>query len=188
MSDKAARVHQLLGGAAACPLAARAQQPTVPRIGFLGLAPASAQASRLEALRSGLRELGYIDGKNIVLELRWAEDVDQLARFATEFVRINVDIIFAQSSTMVEAARQATRTIPIVFAVHADPVGTGHVASLARPGRNITGMSMLLTELVAKELEIFKEALPGATRIGALWNPTTPSHHLALEAVQLLEM
>src|SRR5262245_22925967 len=121
----------LIGGAAATtwPLAARAQQSTVPRIGFLGLAPASAQASRLEALRSGLRELGYIDGKNIVLELRWAEDVDQLARFATEFVRINVDIIFAQSSTMVEAARQATKTIPIVFAVHADPVGTGHVAS-----------------------------------------------------------
>jgi ABC-type uncharacterized transport system substrate-binding protein len=176
----------LLGGAAAAwPLAARAQQPKVPRIGFLGLAPASAQASRLEALRSGLRELGYVDGKNIVLELRWADGVDQLARLATEFVRINVDIIFAQSSTMVEPARQATKTIPIVFATHADPVGIGHVASLARPGGNITGMSMLLTELAAKQLEIFKEALPGATRVGALWNPTTPSHYPALEAVQV---
>ena len=125
----------LLGGAAAAwPVAARAQQPKVPRIGFLGLAPASAQTSRLEALRSGLRELGYVDGKNIVLELRWADGVDQLARLATEFVRINVDIIFAQSSTMVEPARQATKTIPIVFATHADPVGIGHVASLARRG------------------------------------------------------
>jgi putative tryptophan/tyrosine transport system substrate-binding protein len=176
----------LLGGTvAAWPLAARAQQPKVPRIGFLGLAPASAQASRLEALRSGLRELGYVDGKNIVLELRWADGVDQLARLATEFVRINVDIIFAQSSTMVEPARQATKTIPIVFATHADPVGIGHVASLARPGGNITGMSMLLTELAAKQLEIFKEALPGATRVGTLWNPTTPSHYPALEAVQV---
>ena len=97
---------------------------------------------------------------------------------------MHVDIIFASSSTLVEPARQATKTIPIVFASHADPVGLGHVASLARPGGNITGLSMLLTDLVAKELEILTQAVPQATRIGVLWNPTTPSHQLALKAVE----
>jgi len=92
-------------------------------------------------------------------------------------------VIFAPSSTFVEAARQATATIPIIFAVHADPVGLGHVASLARPGGNITGMSMLLTELAAKELEMMTEALQ-VRRIGILWNPTTPSHSRALQAVE----
>jgi putative tryptophan/tyrosine transport system substrate-binding protein len=176
----------LLGGAAAAwPLVVRAQQAErVRRIGFLGLAPASASASRLEALRSGLRDLGYVEGKNIVLEFRWADSTAQLAGLAAELVRMNVDVIFAQSSTMVEAGRQATKTIPIVFAIHADPVGLGHVASLARPGGNITGLSMLLTDLVVKELEILKEALPHATRIGVLWNPTTPSHPLVLKAVE----
>jgi putative ABC transport system substrate-binding protein len=96
---------------------------------------------------------------------------------------MQVDVIFAPSSTYVEAARQATTTIPIVFAVHADPVGLGHVASLARPGGNITGTSMLLTELAAKGLEVISEGLPGARRIGVLWNPTTPSHPRALRAV-----
>ena len=160
----------LLGGAAAAwPLAARAQQPAkVARIGFLGFGPASAYASRVEALRAGLRDLGYVEGKNIVIEFRWAETVDQLPELAAELVRMNVDVIFATSSTEVEAARQATKTIPIVFAIHADPVGLGHVASLARPGGNITGLTMLLTDLVAKELEILKEAVPQATRIGVL--------------------
>jgi ABC-type uncharacterized transport system substrate-binding protein len=176
----------LLGGAAVTwPLAARAQQADrTRRIGFLGLAPASASAARVEALRSGLRDFGHIEGKNIVLEFRWANSTAQLGAFAAELVHSNVDVIFAQSSTMVEAARQATRTIPIVFAIHADPVGLGDVASLARPGGNVTGMSLLLTDVVPKELEILKEALPHAKRIGVLWNPTTPSHQLALKAVE----
>ena len=150
-----------LGGAAAAwPLAARSQQPgAMRRIGFLGLGPASLSASRVEALRSGLRDLGYVEGRNIVLEFRWAVSPAELAGLAADLVRMNVDVIFAQSSTMVEAARQATKTIPIVFAIHADPVGLGHVASLARPGGNITGLSILLTDLVAKELEILKEAV-----------------------------
>jgi putative ABC transport system substrate-binding protein len=97
---------------------------------------------------------------------------------------MNVDVIVAPSSTFVEAARQATTTIPIVFAVHADPVGLGHVASLARPGGNATGLSMLLTELATKELEMMKEAVPQARRIGILWNPTTPSHLTALKAIE----
>jgi putative tryptophan/tyrosine transport system substrate-binding protein len=154
----------LLGGAAMAlplPLAARAQQPArVARIGFLGLAPASTFATRVDALRKGLRDLGYIEGKNIAIEFRWAQTVDDLPGLAAEFVRMRVDIIFAPVSTFVAPARLATSTIPIVFASHADPVGLGHVASLARPGGNITGLSMLLTELAVKELEILKEAVP----------------------------
>jgi putative tryptophan/tyrosine transport system substrate-binding protein len=172
----------LLGGAAvAWPLAARGQQAKTPRIGFLGLAP---EFSGVEALRAGLSDLGYIEGANIVIEWRWAEKVDQLPELAAELVRMNVNVIIAPSSTFVEAARQATTSIPIVFAVHADPVGLGHVASLARPGGNVTGLSMLLTELAAKELEMMKEAVPRATRIGVLWNPTTPSHERALKAIE----
>jgi putative tryptophan/tyrosine transport system substrate-binding protein len=136
----------LVGGALALPLAARAQQPAMPVIGFLRLTPASVDAGRVEALRTGLRDLGYVEGKNIAIEFRWAKTVDQLPELAAEVVRMNVDLIFAPSSTQVEAARQATKTIPIVFANHADPVGVGHVASLAQPGGNITGLSVLLTD------------------------------------------
>ena len=175
----------LVGGAVATwPLAARAQHPAMPVIGFIGPAPAATYLPRVEALRAGLRELGYVEGKNIVIEFRWADRVEQLSDMAAELVRMKVDILLVSSSTFVEPARQATKTIPIVFAIHADPVGLGHVASLARPGGNITGLSTLLTDLVAKELEIFKEALPQITRIGILWNPTTPSHGPAVQAVE----
>jgi putative tryptophan/tyrosine transport system substrate-binding protein len=173
------------GGAVAWPLVARAQQPErMWRIGFLGPAPASSFAPRVEALRAGLRDLGYVEGKNILFEFRWADTVDQLPEFAAELVRMHVDLIFAPSSTYVEPARRATNTIPIVFAIHADPVGTGHVASLSHPGGNITGLTMLLTDLAAKELEILKEAIPHATRIGIVWDPTTPSHPAALPTVK----
>jgi putative ABC transport system substrate-binding protein len=176
----------LFGGATAMwPLAARAQQAgNLPRIGYLGFGPASAYDTRLEALRAGLRDLGHVEGKNIIIEFRWADRVDQLPELAAELVRMKVDVIFANSSTLVEPARQATQTIPIVFSNHADPVGIGHVASLPRPGGNITGLSMLLTDLVAKELEILSEALPQAKQIGVLWNPTTPSHTPAVRAVE----
>jgi putative ABC transport system substrate-binding protein len=179
----------LLGGAAASsvswPLAARSQQAVkVARIGHLRHGTAAANADRVAALRAGLRQLDYVEGKNLAIEFRWAESVDQLPQFAAELVRMNVDVIFAPSSTEVEPARQATRTIPIVFAAHADPVGIGHVASLPRPGGNITGLTMLMTDLAAKELEILKEAIPQATRIGVLWNPTTPSHPPAIAAVK----
>ena len=169
------------GGVAAWPLAARAQPTKLPTIGFLGLA---AEFSGVEALRAGLRDLGYIAGTTVVIEWRWAEKVDQLPELAAELARMNVNVIVAPSSTFVEAARQATKSIPIVFAVHANPVGLGHVASLARPGGNVTGLSMLLTELAAKELEMMKEAVPHATRIGVLWNPTTPSHQRALKSIE----
>jgi len=171
------------GGVAGWPLAAPAQQPAkVPRIGYLRFGSASAGANRVEALRAGLRDLGYVEGKNIVIEFRWADTIEQLHILAAELVRMNVDIIFATSSTEVEPARQATKTIPIVFDAHADPVGV--VASLARPGGNITGLSVMLPELVAKQLEILTEAVPHVTRIGVLFTPTAPSHRPALQAVE----
>jgi putative tryptophan/tyrosine transport system substrate-binding protein len=184
MLDVRRRVFiRLLSGAAAWPLAAHAQQPAKV-VGVLNLGPASAWSSRVAALRAGLRDLGWVEGKNIVLEFRWADNVDQLPRFAAELVRMNVDVIFAPSSTMVEPAHQATKTIPIVFSNHADPIGTGHVASLPRPGGNITGLSELATELNAKALEMLKDAVPQATRIGVLWNPTTPSQVPGLQSVK----
>jgi putative tryptophan/tyrosine transport system substrate-binding protein len=177
---------RLFGGVAiAWTLAARGQQyAKIPRIGYLSLGPPSAIASSVEALRAGLREGGYVDGTNVIIEFSWAGSTAELPRLAAELVTINVDVIFAANSTYVEPARQATSTIPIVFAAHADPIGLGHVASLSRPGGNITGMSMLLTELSVKQLELLKEAIPHARRIGVLWNPTTPSHPLALNAVE----
>ena len=175
-----------IGGAATgWPLVARAEQPaTVARIGYLGLGPASAVSSRVEALRAGLRDLGWIEGKNLLFEFRWADNVDQLPGLAADLVRMKVDVIFATSSTLVEAARQATKTIPIVFATHADPIGSGHVASLPRPGGNITGLSELTTEIDAKALEILKEVVPQSTQIGVLWNPTTPSQVPGLQSVK----
>jgi putative tryptophan/tyrosine transport system substrate-binding protein len=175
----------LLGGATAWPVPLCAQQATkVPRIGSLRHGTAAADADRVEAMRAGLRQGGYVEGKNIAIDFRWAETVDQLPELAAKLIRMNVDVIFAPSSTEVEAARQATKTIPIVFAVHADPVGIGHVASLTRPGGNITGLTMLMTDLAAKELEILKEAVPQAKRIAVLWNPATPSHPPAMQAVK----
>jgi putative tryptophan/tyrosine transport system substrate-binding protein len=176
----------LLGGAAvAWPLAVQAQRAKVARIGFLGVGPATAWADEVEAFKAGLRDLGYVEDRSIVIEERWAESTDQLPALAAELVRMNVDILVAPASTEVEPARQATRTIPIVFTQHADPVGVGHVASLAQPGGNITGMSMVLTELAAKQLEILMDALPHASRIGVLWNPTTPSHPKVVKAIEV---
>ena len=176
----------VLGFAVVWPLGAYAQAPVkIARIGFLGLAPASAWSGEIDALRTGLRELGYVEGKNIVLDFRWATGVGEMFKLANDLVRENVDIIVAPASTQVEPAREATKTIPIVFAQHADPVGTGHVASLAHPGGNITGVSMVLTELAAKSLEILKQAVPNGTRFGILWNPTTPSHVKVVEEIEV---
>src|SRR5215211_3473677 len=118
------------------------------------------------------------------MAFRWAASIGELREMAADLVRLNVDLIFATSSTEVEAARQATTTIPIVFATHADPVGIKHVASLARPGGNITGLTMVLTEITTKQLEILKEALPHASRMGVLWSPAMASHALVLQAIQ----
>jgi putative ABC transport system substrate-binding protein len=128
----------------------------------------------VDALRAGLKEVGYVDGSNVIIEFRWADSPDELPRLVAELAAMNVDVIYASASTYVEPARQATSKIPIVFATHADPVGVGHVKSLSRPGGNITGMSMLLTELSAKKLELLKEAIPHAMRFGVLWNHRIP--------------
>ena len=159
------------------------QKSAIPRIGVLAVGDAAAPSAPFDTFRQGLRDLGWVEGRNIVIEYGWAKTPDGLPEKAAELVRKKVDLIYAAASTQVEAARQVTNTIPIVFAAHADPVGVGHVASLARPGGNITGVSMLLTELSAKELELLKAAVPQATRFGILWNPTTPSHPAALKAL-----
>lgn len=183
MNDRRKVLFALGLSALALPFGSFAQPVKVWRIGFLGLAPAAGWTSQIQALRTGLRELGYLEGRNIIIEFRWAATVGQFPALAAELVRMRVDLIIAPASTQVEPARQATSTIPIVFAQHADPVGTGHVATLGRPGGNITGVSMLLTEIAAKALELLSEVLPHARRIGVLWNPTTPTHPLVLKAV-----
>src|SRR5262245_31740672 len=160
------------------------QNSKVYHIGYLGLAPAATSATRVDAFLAGLRDLGYVEGKNLVIEFRWGDNPDQLRKLAAELVLSNVELIFGTSSTEVGATRQATTTIPIVFATHADPVGTGHVASLARPGGNITGLSVVQTDLTAKAIEILKEAIPLATRFGILSSPTVPSHRPTVEAAR----
>jgi putative ABC transport system substrate-binding protein len=163
---------------------AHAQQPAkVQQIGYLIYGSAASVAHRTEALRMGLRDLGYVEGKNITIAFRSAETTNRLPEAAADLVRLKVDVIFATSSTEVEAARQATKTIPIVFATHADPERVGHVASLARPGGNITGLSLVFTEIVTKELEIMTQALPHMTRIGVLLTLTAPSHRPASHAL-----
>jgi putative ABC transport system substrate-binding protein len=172
-----------LSGALAAPHLVFAQQrTTVARVGYLGPAPAASFAPRVEAFRAGLRELGYVEGRNLKLEFRWAGTPRDMPDLAAELVRSGVDLIFAPSSTETAAALATTKTVPVVFGAHADPVGVGHVASLARPGGNATGMTMLQTDVVAKELEALKEALPHARRFGVLFASVAPSRIPALEA------
>ncbi len=173
-----------LGTVAAWPITSQAQSATkIARIGFLGFGPPSGWTDQIEAFRAGLKDVGLVEGKNIVIDFRWAEDVDQLPALAAGLVEKHVDIILAPASTEVEPARQATQTIPIVFAQHADPVGAKLCTCPIRG--NITGISMVLTELGAKALEIFKDVVPPASRVGVLWNPTTPSHVQVLKALQV---
>jgi putative ABC transport system substrate-binding protein len=150
------------------------QQGKIPRIGFLHPAvPQNNTSPFLEDFRQGLRELGYVEGKNILLEIRWGEGkLDRLPALAAELVRLKVDVILAATSPSVLAAKQATRTIPIVMPFSSDPVRDGLVASLARPGGNITGLSMMAPELGAKRLQLLKEVVPKLTRpVAVLWNP-----------------
>lgn len=157
----------------AAPFTAEAQPAgQVPRIGFL----ANVRSPGTEAFQKGLRELGYVEGQNIIVEWRLAEGrFERLPEFAAELVRLKVDVILAPADPYVEVARKATTTIPIVFAVVADPVGRGFVKSLARPGGNITGLSSVVRELTGKRLELLKETVPGVSRIGVLGNPANPA-------------
>ena len=139
----------------------------------------------LEALQEGLRTLGWAEGSNLIVEYRWSDNKDErIPELVEDLVRHGVDLIVVAGSTYTDVALRATRTIPIVFCAHGDPVGAGHVASLARPGGNVTGMSSLLTELSAKQLELLAGAVPGEGPIAVLWNPASPPHGPALSTVK----
>jgi putative tryptophan/tyrosine transport system substrate-binding protein len=164
------------------PCLAQAQQPKkVPRIGFLSGSSPSSVAARLEAFRQGLRELGYVEGKNIVIEYRYADE-KQLAR---ELVGLKVDVIVTGGPTSTRAAKEATSTIPVVMGSDPDPVGNGFVASLARPGGNITGLSNFGPELSGKRLELLKEIVPRLSRVAVLGNSTEPSNAQSSKETEL---
>jgi putative tryptophan/tyrosine transport system substrate-binding protein len=169
------------------PLAVAALQAgKVYRVGILGENAADPSEARLwQTFRLALRERGWSEGENLRIESRWVEgNAARLPALAAELVRLKVDLIVTRGSIYVQGAQQATASIPIVFLSHADPVGTGHVASLARPGGHITGLAVLHTELSVKGLEFLRAAVPEATRIAVLWNPETPSHTPALTALE----
>ena len=163
-----------------------AQQPAkIPRIGFLLTSP-SVFPARIEAFRQGLRELGYVEGKNILIEWRYTEGkLDRGPALAAELVRLKVDILVSSGPTLTNMLKAATPTIPIVMGYHTDPVGTGLVASLARPGGNITGLSVLSPELGGKRLEILKEAIPKLSRVAVLGSSTLPGNAETLRETEL---
>ena len=168
----------LLGGAAAAwPLAARAQQPAakVPRIGFLGNSTADLEANLVGPFRDGLRALGYEEGRNIVIEYRWAEgEYERFPALIAELVASNVDVIVTAGTPASLAVKKATTTIPLVMVAVGDPVATGLVASLARPGGNITGLTSISSEMEGKRLELLREVVPKVSHIAVLWNAASP--------------
>jgi ABC-type uncharacterized transport system substrate-binding protein len=171
-----------LGGAAAWPVVARGQQPKkAPLIGVLWPNP----PSRFEIIRQGLMDLGYVEGKNIRFEFRWAEGaLDQLPEMAQDLVRVPVDLIITLGPPATLAAKRATRTIPIVFVAMGDPLASGVVASLARPGGNLTGTTRMISEMSAKHVELLKEVSPSLSKLAVLWNPNNSSHPAALRAAE----
>jgi putative tryptophan/tyrosine transport system substrate-binding protein len=170
----------LLGGAAAWPLAARAQQAKRPIIGILGTATPSTWNPWTAAFAQRLRELGWIEGRNVTIEVRWADGrTERFAEIAAEFVRLRVDVILT-SGAAIAAAREATSVIPIVFTLARDPVASGVVTSLARPGGNVTGLSAQSTELVGKRLELLREIIPSLRQLAVMYNTSNPN--VALEA------
>jgi ABC-type uncharacterized transport system substrate-binding protein len=164
-----------------------AQQPTkIPRIAFLSSTSPSNISARVEAFRQGLRELGYVEGKNIVIEWRYAEGkADRLRELATELVRLKVDVIVTAGPAPTRSAKQATVTVPIVMAFDDDPVGNGFATSLARPGGNITGLATLAPEISGKQLEVLKEIIPRLTRVGFLGTSTNPGYTQSLNEMKL---
>jgi len=186
-NPKWVRIVALLAAFAMAGAVAEAQQPTkIPRIGYLGFGSPSTIPARIEAFRRGLRELGYVEGKNIFIEWRHAEgNADRLPSLAAELVRIKVDVIVTNGPYSTRAAKKVTVTIPIVMASVGDPVGDGIVASLARPGGNITGLSSLAPELSGKRLEILKEVVPKASRVAVFGTSTQPGHAQVLREIEL---
>ena len=176
----------LIGGSAAWPLAARAQQPArLPTIGYLGANTPSVESQRIDVFVQRLRELGWIEGRTIAIEVRWAEGRNErLAKIAAEFIRLKVDVIVTVGTPAVVTAKQATSVIPIVVAVAGDPIGTGLVASLARPGGNVTGLSLQTTDLVGKRLELLRELVPDLRRLAILADAGNPQGVLEMDEVQ----
>ena len=173
------------GAAAARPLAVRAQSGRTYRIGFLGVTSEAEYRRQLEALKRGLRQLGYEEGKNLVIEYRWAESqYDRLPDLAAELVKLPIDVLVAHSTPGVRAAKQATSTIPIVMAIVGDPIAAGLVESLSRPGGNLTGLTFFFAEIAAKRVELIKEAIPTLTRMAVFVNPANQSIPIALTAMQ----
>jgi putative ABC transport system substrate-binding protein len=171
---------------ALCLPATAQQPPKVPRIGFLGAASPSANTPRTDAFRQGLRELGYVEGKDIAIEYRAAEGkLDRLPALAAELVRLKVDVIVTSGPSVTRAVKEATTTIPIVMGFDTDPVGNGFVASLARPGGNITGLSVVSPELSGKQLELLKEIVPKLSRVAVLGTSTNPGNSQALKETEL---
>jgi ABC-type uncharacterized transport system substrate-binding protein len=172
------------GSAAAWPLVARAQQPAMPVIGFLGASTPSTESQRVAAFVQRLRELGWIDGRNLTIEYRWAEGRNErYAEIAAEFVRLKVDVIVTNGTPPALAAKQATAVIPIVFAAVSDPVGTGLVASLARPGANATGLSNQISDTAGKKLEFLREVVPGLRQLAIMVNVSNPASVLEMGEV-----
>jgi putative ABC transport system substrate-binding protein len=171
----------------ALPFPAQAQQPTkIPRIGYLAGSSLFGQSARVEAFRQGLRELGYVEGKNIVIESRYAEGkLDRLPALAAELVHLRVDVIVTAGPPPTRSAKEATVTIPIVMVQDPDPVGNGFVASLARPGGNITGLATLAPEISGKQLELLKETVPRLSRAAVLGNSTRAGNAQTLREVEL---
>lgn len=162
------------------------QPPKVPRIGFLSAASPSSVSARYEAFRQGLRELGYVEGKNIVIESRYAEGrVDRLSGLAAELLRLKVDVIVSAGPAVTRPTKEATSTIPIVMAFDDDPVGSGFVASLARPGGNITGLATLAPEISGKHLELLKEIVPRLSRVAVIGDSSRAGNAQALREVEL---
>jgi putative tryptophan/tyrosine transport system substrate-binding protein len=176
----------LLGGAAAWPLAARAQTPRkIARIGWLSAGSRTASSHLVEAFLQGLRELDYVEGQTFAMEYRWAEgQQERLPELAVELVQLELDVLVAPTSAAVQAAMNATRTIPIIMAGGGDPVGLGLVASLARPGGNVTGPSMMNTEVVSKRVQMIKEVVPGLKRVAVLANSINPIHALFMQETE----
>jgi len=174
----------LVGGVAAWPLAALAQQGGMRRIGFLGAATSSVASQWVAAFVQRLKELGWVENQNLAIEYRWAEGrSERFAEIANEFVRIKVDVIMTWSGGPVIAAKQATAVIPIVFALQTDPVGTGLVGSLSHPGGNVTGLSVEQTDTVGKRLELFREIVPGLNRLAIMANVAGPGAVLEMAEV-----
>src|SRR5215831_5628774 len=178
-------IKLVTSSAVAWPHATRAQQPSVAQIGFLGAGTAAAYAKDFEAFGSGLRDLGYVEGKSIIVYSRWAGgDYDRLTALATELLALDVAVLVTHGTPGINAAKKVTTKIPIVMAVSGDADKTGLIQHLARPGGNVTGLTYFASEQTSKRLEVLKEVVPSLSRVAFLFNPENPVAALELEGIE----